>query len=63
MNKVIFCPGMPKRLPPGFPAGQTNQNFMQSPVPSTAPATPVNSGTSQLQTSQSVPHTGLLISF
>ncbi|XP_048351897.1 nuclear receptor coactivator 6 isoform X2 [Sphaerodactylus townsendi] len=50
--------GMPKRLPPGFPAGQTNQNFMQSPVPSTAPGTPANSGTSQLQTSQSVQHTG-----
>ncbi|XP_060086957.1 nuclear receptor coactivator 6 isoform X1 [Heteronotia binoei] len=50
--------GMPKRLPPGFPAGQTNQNFMQSPVSSTAPGTPANSGTSQLQTSQSVQHTG-----
>ncbi|KAL8179353.1 UNVERIFIED_CONTAM: hypothetical protein K2H54_064586 [Gekko kuhli] len=50
--------GIPKRLPPGFPAGQTNQNFMQSPVPSTAPGTPANSGTSQLQTSQSVQHTG-----
>nr|XP_056701533.1 nuclear receptor coactivator 6 [Euleptes europaea] len=50
--------GMPKRLPPGFPAGQTNQNFMQSQVPSTAPGTPANSGTSQLQTSQSAQHTG-----
>nr|XP_034979809.1 nuclear receptor coactivator 6 [Zootoca vivipara]XP_034979810.1 nuclear receptor coactivator 6 [Zootoca vivipara]XP_034979811.1 nuclear receptor coactivator 6 [Zootoca vivipara] len=50
--------GMPKRLPPGFPAGQANQNFMQSQVPSTAPGTPANSGTPQLQTSQSVQHTG-----
>ncbi|XP_065421816.1 nuclear receptor coactivator 6 isoform X5 [Chrysemys picta bellii] len=50
--------GMPKRLPPGFPGGQTNQNFMQSQVPSTAPGTPVNSGAPQLQTSQNVQHTG-----
>ncbi|XP_066480950.1 nuclear receptor coactivator 6 isoform X2 [Tiliqua scincoides] len=50
--------GIPKRLPPGFPAGQTNQNFMQSQVPSTAPGTPGNSGAPQLQTSQSVQHTG-----
>ncbi|XP_064377437.1 nuclear receptor coactivator 6 isoform X1 [Dromaius novaehollandiae] len=50
--------GMPKRLPPGFPAGQANQNFMQSQVPSTAPGTPVNSGAPQLQTSQNVQHTG-----
>ncbi|XP_061487594.1 nuclear receptor coactivator 6 [Rhineura floridana] len=50
--------GMPKRLPPGFPAGQANQNFMQSQVPSTAPGTPVNSGTPQLQTSQTIQHTG-----
>ncbi|XP_053101989.1 nuclear receptor coactivator 6 isoform X2 [Hemicordylus capensis] len=50
--------GMPKRLPPGFPPGQANQNFMQSQVPSTAPGTPANSGTPQLQTSQSVQHTG-----
>ncbi|KAM6404553.1 nuclear receptor coactivator 6 isoform 2-T2 [Rhynochetos jubatus] len=50
--------GMPKRLPPGFPAGQANQNFMQGQVPSTAPGTPVNSGAPQLQTSQSVQHTG-----
>ncbi|XP_062445395.1 nuclear receptor coactivator 6 isoform X5 [Rhea pennata] len=51
-------PGMPKRLPPGFPAGQANQNFMQSQVPSTAPGTPVNSGAPQLQTSQNVQHAG-----
>ncbi|XP_044842445.1 nuclear receptor coactivator 6 isoform X2 [Mauremys mutica] len=50
--------GMPKRLPPGFPGGQTNQNFMQSQVPSTAPGTPVNSGAPQLQTSQNVQHAG-----
>ncbi|XP_032625543.1 nuclear receptor coactivator 6 isoform X2 [Chelonoidis abingdonii] len=50
--------GMPKRLPPGFPGGQTNQNFMQSQVPSTAPGTPVSSGAPQLQTSQNVQHTG-----
>ncbi|XP_040978678.1 nuclear receptor coactivator 6 isoform X9 [Aquila chrysaetos chrysaetos] len=51
-------PGIPKRLPPGFPAGQANQNFMQGQVPSTAPGTPVNSGAPQLQTSQNVQHTG-----
>nr|XP_009677519.1 PREDICTED: nuclear receptor coactivator 6 isoform X5 [Struthio camelus australis] len=51
-------PGMPKRLPPGFSAGQANQNFMQSQVPSTAPGTPVNSGASQLQASQNVQHAG-----
>ncbi|XP_074776635.1 nuclear receptor coactivator 6 isoform X6 [Athene noctua] len=50
--------GMPKRLPPGFPAGQANQNFMQGQVPSTAPGAPVNSGAPQLQTSQNVQHTG-----
>ncbi|XP_069727805.1 nuclear receptor coactivator 6 isoform X2 [Phaenicophaeus curvirostris] len=50
--------GMPKRLPPGFPAGQANQNFMQGQVPSTAPGTPVNSGAAQLQTNQNVQHTG-----
>ncbi|XP_061217634.1 nuclear receptor coactivator 6 isoform X5 [Neopsephotus bourkii] len=51
-------PGMPKRLPPGFPAGQANQNFLQGQVPSTAPAPAVNSGAQQLQTSQNVQHTG-----
>ncbi|XP_026722979.1 nuclear receptor coactivator 6 isoform X5 [Athene cunicularia] len=51
-------PGMPKRLPPGFPAGQANQNFMQGQVPSTTPGAPVNSGAPQLQTSQNVQHTG-----
>ncbi|XP_017691057.1 PREDICTED: nuclear receptor coactivator 6 isoform X4 [Lepidothrix coronata] len=50
--------GMPKRLPPGFPAGQANQNFLQGQVPSTAPGTPGNSGAPQLQTSQNVQHTG-----
>ncbi|NXE15067.1 NCOA6 protein, partial [Lophotis ruficrista] len=50
--------GMPKRLPAGFPAAQTNQNFMQGQVPSTAPGAPVNSGAPQLQTSQNVQHTG-----
>ncbi|XP_065501459.1 nuclear receptor coactivator 6 isoform X6 [Caloenas nicobarica] len=51
-------PGMPKRLPPGFPAGQPSQSFLQGQVPSTAPGTPVNSGAPQLQTSQNVQHTG-----
>ncbi|NXL46933.1 NCOA6 protein, partial [Podilymbus podiceps] len=50
--------GLPKRLPPGFPAGQANQNFMQGQVASTAPGTPVNSGAQQLQTSQNAQHTG-----
>ncbi|XP_056677939.1 nuclear receptor coactivator 6 isoform X2 [Monodelphis domestica] len=50
--------GMPKRLPPGFSAGQANQNFMQGQVPSTASGTPGNTGTPQLQGNQSVQHTG-----
>ncbi|RLV92831.1 hypothetical protein DV515_00013646 [Chloebia gouldiae] len=50
--------GMPKRLPPGFPAGQANQNFLQGQVPSTAPGTPGNSGAPQLPTGQNVQHTG-----
>uniref|UniRef100_A0A8D0GMQ7 Nuclear receptor coactivator 6 n=1 Tax=Sphenodon punctatus TaxID=8508 RepID=A0A8D0GMQ7_SPHPU len=50
--------GMPKRLPPGFSTGQTNQNFMQSQVSSTVPGAPVNSGTPQLQASQTVQHPG-----
>lgn len=51
---------MPKRLPTGFTTGQANQNFMQSQVPSATPGTPANGGTTQLQASQSVQHTGLL---
>ncbi|XP_041254119.1 nuclear receptor coactivator 6 isoform X3 [Onychostruthus taczanowskii] len=51
-------PGMPKRLPPGFPAGQANQNFLQGQVPSTAPGTPGSSGAAQLPAGQSVQHTG-----
>ncbi|XP_041254120.1 nuclear receptor coactivator 6 isoform X4 [Onychostruthus taczanowskii] len=50
--------GMPKRLPPGFPAGQANQNFLQGQVPSTAPGTPGSSGAAQLPAGQSVQHTG-----
>ncbi|XP_041346363.1 nuclear receptor coactivator 6 isoform X3 [Pyrgilauda ruficollis] len=50
--------GMPKRLPPGFPAGQANQNFLQGQVPSTAPGTPGNSGAAQLPAGQNVQHTG-----
>lgn len=52
---------MPKRLPTGFTTGQPNQNFMQSQVPSTASGTPANGGTTQLQASQSVQHTGLFL--
>lgn len=63
MTTVILSLGISKRLPPGFPAGQANQNFMQSQVPSTVPGTPANGGTPQLQTSQSVQHTGLLVLF
>lgn len=62
-KEIIFSPGIPKRLPPSFPAGQANQNFMQNQVPSTAPGTSVNTGTSQLQTSQSIQHAGLLMAF
>ncbi|XP_025893075.1 nuclear receptor coactivator 6 isoform X3 [Nothoprocta perdicaria] len=51
-------PGMPKRLPPGFPAAQTNQNFLQSQAPSTAPGTPGSSGAPQLPSSQNVQHAG-----
>lgn len=49
---------MPKRLPPGFSAGQANPNFMQGQVPSTTATTPGNSGAPQLQANQSVQHAG-----
>ncbi|NXX69076.1 NCOA6 protein, partial [Spizella passerina] len=49
--------GMPKRLPPGFPAGQASQSFLQGQVPSAAPGTPGNSGAPQLP-AQSVQHSG-----
>ncbi|XP_058895006.1 nuclear receptor coactivator 6 isoform X10 [Kogia breviceps] len=51
-------PGMPKRLPPGFSAGQANPNFMQGQVPSTTATTPGNSGAPQLQANQNVQHAG-----
>ncbi|NXS91778.1 NCOA6 protein, partial [Jacana jacana] len=50
--------GMPKRLPPGFPAGQASQNFMPGQVPSSAPGPAGSSGAAQLQSSPSVQHTG-----
>lgn len=50
---------MPKRLPPGFSAGQANPNFMQGQVPSTTTATPGSSGAPQLQANQNVQHAGL----
>ncbi|XP_054248119.1 nuclear receptor coactivator 6 [Indicator indicator] len=50
--------GLPKRLPPGFPAGQASQSFLQGQGPSTAPGAAVNSGAQQLQSSQNVQHTG-----
>ncbi|XP_061865452.1 nuclear receptor coactivator 6 isoform X3 [Colius striatus] len=50
--------GMAKRLPPGFPAGQASQSFLQGQVPSTAPAPAGTSGAPQLPGSQSVQHTG-----
>ncbi|XP_027476763.2 nuclear receptor coactivator 6 isoform X4 [Zalophus californianus] len=50
--------GMPKRLPPGFSAGQANPNFMQGQVPSTTATTPGNSGAPQLQANQNVQHAG-----
>ncbi|XP_051489413.1 nuclear receptor coactivator 6 isoform X3 [Apus apus] len=50
--------GMAKRLPPGFPSGQTSQNFLQAQVPSTAPGAAGSSGAPQLQTAQNVQHTG-----
>ncbi|XP_029469250.1 nuclear receptor coactivator 6 isoform X2 [Rhinatrema bivittatum] len=50
--------GMPKRLPPGFSAGQTNPSYMQGQVPSTVPGTPVNGGAPQLQANQNVQHPG-----
>ncbi|XP_030066950.1 nuclear receptor coactivator 6 isoform X2 [Microcaecilia unicolor] len=49
--------GMPKRLPPGFAAGQSNQNYMQGQV-SSAPGTPVNAGAPQLQTNHNLQHPG-----
>ncbi|XP_064023898.1 nuclear receptor coactivator 6 isoform X3 [Pogoniulus pusillus] len=50
--------GLPKRLPPGFPAGQPSQSFLQGQGPAAAPGTAVNSGGQQLPSSQSVQHTG-----
>lgn len=50
---------MPKRLPPGFSAGQANPNFMQGQVPSTTATTPGNSGAHQLQANQNVQHAGV----
>ncbi|NXF87678.1 NCOA6 protein, partial [Eubucco bourcierii] len=50
--------GLPKRLPPGFPASQPSQPFLQGQGPAAAAGTAVTSGAQQLQSSQSVQHTG-----
>ncbi|KAM3923973.1 nuclear receptor coactivator 6 isoform 2-T4 [Leptodactylus fuscus] len=42
--------GVPKRLPPGFPAGQTNTNFLQGQTPPSAAGSPANGGATQPQT-------------
>ncbi|KAM8947389.1 nuclear receptor coactivator 6 [Pelodytes ibericus] len=41
--------GVPKRLPPGFPSGQGNANFMQGQTPLSVAGSPVNGGTLQQQ--------------
>nr|XP_033819007.1 nuclear receptor coactivator 6 isoform X2 [Geotrypetes seraphini] len=50
--------GMAKRLPPGFSAGQSNPNYMQGQVSSSAPGTAVNAGAPQLQPNHNVQHPG-----
>ncbi|XP_038613028.1 LOW QUALITY PROTEIN: nuclear receptor coactivator 6 [Tachyglossus aculeatus] len=50
--------GMPKRLPPSFPAGPANQAFMPGQAPSTAAGAPGSTGAPQLQGNQNVPHAG-----
>ncbi|XP_068023430.1 nuclear receptor coactivator 6 isoform X2 [Melanerpes formicivorus] len=50
--------GLPKRLPPAFPAGQAAQSFLQGQGPSAAPGAAVSGGAQQLQGSQNVQHTG-----
>ncbi|XP_069808246.1 nuclear receptor coactivator 6 isoform X2 [Dendropsophus ebraccatus] len=39
----IIHTGVPKRLPSGFPAGQTNANFLQGQTPPSAAGSPANS--------------------
>ncbi|XP_056404162.1 nuclear receptor coactivator 6 isoform X2 [Hyla sarda] len=39
--------GVPKRLPSGFPAGQTNTNFLQGQTPPSAAGSPANTASAQ----------------
>ncbi|XP_069608028.1 nuclear receptor coactivator 6 isoform X1 [Ranitomeya imitator] len=50
--------GVPKRLPPGFPAGQTNANFLQGQTPPSAAGSPANSGVAQPQANTAGQPTG-----
>ncbi|XP_073411518.1 nuclear receptor coactivator 6 isoform X2 [Dendrobates tinctorius] len=50
--------GVPKRLPPGFPAGQTNTNFLQGQTPPSAAGSPANSGGAQPQANTAGQATG-----
>ncbi|KAG9473878.1 nuclear receptor coactivator 6 isoform X2 [Eleutherodactylus coqui] len=51
--------GVPKRLPPGFPAGQTNANFLQGQTPPSAAGSPANGGVIQTQTNPAGQATGV----
>ncbi|KAM4033259.1 nuclear receptor coactivator 6 isoform 2-T3 [Anomaloglossus baeobatrachus] len=50
--------GVPKRLPPGFTAGQANANFLQGQTPPSAAGSPANSGVSQPQANTAGQATG-----
>ncbi|XP_073539879.1 nuclear receptor coactivator 6 isoform X2 [Phyllobates terribilis] len=50
--------GVPKRLPQGFPAGQTNANFLQGQTPSSAAGSPANIGVAQPQANTAGQATG-----
>ncbi|XP_075033669.1 nuclear receptor coactivator 6 isoform X2 [Mixophyes fleayi] len=50
--------GVLKRLPPGFPAGQTNANFLQGQTPPSAAGSPANGGGAQQQGNTSGQGTG-----
>ncbi|XP_044155412.1 LOW QUALITY PROTEIN: nuclear receptor coactivator 6 [Bufo gargarizans] len=50
--------GVPKRLPPGFPPGQGNANFLQGQTPPSTAGSPANSGATQPQTNTAGQPTG-----
>ncbi|KAM9296477.1 nuclear receptor coactivator 6 [Gastrophryne carolinensis] len=50
--------GVPKRLPPGFPTGQTNAGFLQGQTPPNTAGSPANGGTVQQQATPTSQGTG-----